>query len=297
MVHKNDYALQKLLQLIDDKRNDIYIHVDKKSDISSFINLKSLLFYSEIQFTDRVSVEWGTYSQVEAELCLFKAASVHNYQCYHLISGADLPLKSQKEIQNFFDKNKDKEFIRFENSKFTYSERVNYYYVFQKNLRTQTMEKFFNKIFVSLQKLLHIKRNKNIVFQKGTNWVSITDDLIKFILSKEEWIQKTFNHTFCSDEIFIQTIVQNSTYFKNRLYRKSYDNNMNSIQRLIDWDRGTPYVFRENDLSELINSSHLFARKFDPIIDKNVIDLLADSIKKTCTIEGDLINSGKKDLI
>ena len=31
MAHNNPYILKKLLNLIDDKRNDIYLHIDKKS--------------------------------------------------------------------------------------------------------------------------------------------------------------------------------------------------------------------------------------------------------------------------
>lgn len=280
MAHKNDYTLQKLLSLLDDERNDIYIHIDKKSELSSFYKLKSLIKHSEIIFTDRVDVEWGAYSQIKAELKLFKAASIKNYRFYHLISGADLPIKSQQEIHEFFEQNLDKEFIRFESDKFLYNDRINFYYFFQKNLRNKTIEKFLNKVFIYLQKRLNLKRNLGISFQKGTNWVSITDELVKFILTKEEWIEKTFSHTFCSDEIFIQTIVENTEYFKNRLYRKKYDNKMESIQRLIDWDRGNPYVFREADLPEILNSSALFARKFDPNIDKKIIDLLTNSIKK-----------------
>lgn len=280
MAHKNDYTLQKLLSLLDDERNDIYIHIDKKSELSSFYKLKSLIKHSEIIFTDRVDVEWGAYSQIKAELKLFKAASIKNYRFYHLISGADLPIKSQQEIHEFFEQNLDKEFIRFESDKFLYNDRINFYYFFQKNLRNKTIEKFLNKVFIYLQKRLNLKRNLGISFQKGTQWVSITDELVKFILTKEEWIEKTFSHTFCSDEIFIQTIVENTEYFKNRLYRKKYDNKMESIQRLIDWDRGNPYVFREADLPEILNSSALFARKFDPNIDKKIIDLLTNSIKK-----------------
>lgn len=280
MAHKNDYTLQKLLSLLDDERNDIYIHIDKKSELSSFYKLKSLIKHSKIIFTDRVDVEWGAYSQIKAELKLFKAASIKNYRFYHLISGADLPIKSQQEIHEFFEQNLDKEFIRFESDKFLYNDRINFYYFFQKNLRNKTIEKFLNKVFIYLQKRLNLKRNLGISFQKGTNWVSITDELVKFILTKEEWIEKTFSHTFCSDEIFIQTIVENTEYFKNRLYRKKYDNKMESIQRLIDWDRGNPYVFREADLPEILNSSALFARKFDPNIDKKIIDLLTNSIKK-----------------
>ena len=33
--------------------------------------------------------------------------------------------------------------------------------------------------------------------------------------------------------------------------------------RYIDWDRGKPYTFTEEDFDEVINSECMFARKFD----------------------------------
>ena len=51
---------------------------------------------------------WG----VNAELLLLKkAVSVGSYQHYHLLSGADLPIKTQEQIVSFFEANKDKENI------------------------------------------------------------------------------------------------------------------------------------------------------------------------------------------
>ena len=43
---------------------------------------------------------------------LLKAAIKGNYDYYHLISGMDLPIKTQKEIHEFFENNKGKEFIQ-----------------------------------------------------------------------------------------------------------------------------------------------------------------------------------------
>ena len=47
--------------------------------------------------------------------------------------------------------------------------------------------------------------------------------------------------------------------------------------RHIDWERGSnnnPYVFRESDYKELMNSTALFARKFDLNIDKKIVEKL-----------------------
>lgn len=53
--------------------------------------------------------------------------------------------------------------------------------------------------------------------------------------------------------------------------------------RLIDWERGEPYTFREEDFDLLINPSNknLFARKFDMRVDKAIIDKLYNYLMVT----------------
>lgn len=48
--------------------------------------------------------------------------------------------------------------------------------------------------------------------------------------------------------------------------------------RLIDWKRGNPYVWRENDYEELMQAPHLFARKFDETVDAAVIEKVFNTI-------------------
>ena len=38
---------------------------------------------------------------------------------------------------------------------------------------------------------------------------------------------------------------------------------MNAGLRAIDWERGNPYVWKMEDLQYLLETEHLFARKFD----------------------------------
>ena len=51
-------------------------------------------------------------------------------------------------------------------------------------------------------------------------------------------------------------------------FNGKYENNL----RYIDWERGAPYVFRSDDFEDLINSSCLFARKFDSTVDREIIE-------------------------
>lgn len=94
IIAHNEYEiLKKLIKVLDDERNDIYIHIDKKS--KSFKKLKTELVscYSNIFFTKRINVTWGGDSQIKCELLLLEEAFKIGYEYYHLISGVDFPNK------------------------------------------------------------------------------------------------------------------------------------------------------------------------------------------------------------
>lgn len=54
----------------------------------------------------------------------------------------------------------------------------------------------------------------------------------------------------------------------------------NGAQRYIDWNRGSPYVFRQVDFNALKSSEYLFARKFMEKKDKKIIDSLYSYLKE-----------------
>lgn len=62
--------------------------------------------------------------------------------------------------------------------------------------------------------------------------------------------------------------------YKNNLYIAGFENDYKACMRYIDWKRGTPYVFRSEDLDEILHVDKMFARKFDEKIDKSIIEEL-----------------------
>ena len=53
-----------------------------------------------------MDVRWGDISVVDAEFALFDEAYRRGeYSYYHLLSGVDMPLKTQNYIHRFFEKN------------------------------------------------------------------------------------------------------------------------------------------------------------------------------------------------
>lgn len=114
MTHGDFLLLKKIIELLDDNRNDIFIHFDAKLGIVDEEEFKKVVKKSNLYFIkNRIDVKWGGASQVSAELELFKSAIENEYKYYHLLSGSDLPIKSQNYIHEFFEKNFGKEFVAF----------------------------------------------------------------------------------------------------------------------------------------------------------------------------------------
>ena len=103
IAHTQFGQLKKLLRMLDDGRNDIYVHIDSKAKDFCREDFDGIMSQAGLFFTERTSVIWGAYSQIHSELVLLRAAAPGHYGYYHLLSGADLPIKSQDEIHAFFD--------------------------------------------------------------------------------------------------------------------------------------------------------------------------------------------------
>lgn len=225
IAHDNWKILEKLLILLDDKRNDIYLHIDRKSNL---INFSNNVHNANLFVFHEIDVRWGDISLIQVEFFLFKTAYCKgNYSYYHLISGSDLPLKTQDEIHAFFDAHYPTEFIGF-SLEMTCDDRVNRAYIFPKYQRIKN--RYGNKLLGSLrsfcaflQKILnynHYKLKDKLMI--GPEWVSITEQSVSLILSKEKVIMKQYRFASCGDEVYKQTIIGNSFLF-NYVYDKNDD--------------------------------------------------------------------------
>ena len=278
MAHTQPELLRKLLKMLDNERNDIYLHIDSKAKDYPLDEIAAVLQKSKCIFTERTDVKWGSYSQIHCEMILLKEAVKTEHDYYHLLSGMDLPIKSQEQIFAFFEKYNGLEFVDEDGA--TISEaalsRVKYTHKFYG--KAGSVKDILGALSVKGQKLLGVDKTQkygNIIFQKGRNWFSITHGLAKLVVEKEDWIQEVFGQSVCGDELFLQTVARNSEYAE----KICNPNTMPEVPdtRYIDWKRGSnnnPYVFREDDFEELKNALGLFARKFDLNVDKKIVEKL-----------------------
>lgn len=286
MAHADMEQLQKLIYLLDDPRNDIFLHVDKKC--TSFHPDRFHTEHAGLYVVERMRVYWGHLSQIKLEYHLFEVARKHGkYSYYHLLSGADLPIKSQDTIHDFCSQHQGKDFIAFWLSE---SACADTYYKVSRYHLGMRYDKLFSQRTLSIisAKLRFIigdvvtailgKREMDCTYVKGANWLSITEETLDFILQAKSKVLKRYRYTRCPDEIFVQTLVYNDPYFRSKVYDMEGEH---GDLRLLIWPPATPspQILRKENLPMLLESSAFFARKFSTAVDPEVSDELIRRLK------------------
>ncbi len=262
LAHHEFALLQTLIGCLDDARNDIYVHVDKKVKTLPELHAEKARL---VLLRNRVDVRWGDYTVVEAEFALFSAAKKNGpYAYYHLLSGVDLPIKSQDYIHRFFEAHKGKEFIGYTLTGMTPEtvRKVQRWHLFPGDFKNRSqVRRVLRSGWIRVQETVGYRRNRQVDFKKGSQWVSVTEAMVRCFLEHEMWARKVFTHTFCSDEMVFQTLCWDSP-LRFALYNTQDDGT--GCMRLIGWrDNGELVDWSAADYDRLAASPALFARKFN----------------------------------
>ena len=266
LAHNEPELLSLLVERLDDVRNDIYIHFDRKLSILPDIKTQHAGLYI---LKDRVDVRWADVSMLEAEYKLFHAVvdSGSQYSHHHLISGVDLPLKNQDYIHSFFAQHQGKEFVGLHQRPMnSHADRaLHYWHPFTRSFRGSgcvfAIKRILRYLVVQTQILLGIRRNTMIPFHKGGQWVSITRELIDYLLEQEDRAFTIFSRTFGADEYFVPTLIWD-TPFMERLFDATDESR--GAMRYIGWRADGQLIdFTSQDLPALQQTEYLFARKFN----------------------------------
>lgn len=264
LVHTNPCQIRNLLKCLDNQYNDIYVHIDGNSAIMPS-DLEGVCSKSPVTFVPSVSVRWGGVSILRAELNLLSVATQIPHLYYHLISGQDMPIKSQNFIHKFFEEHTGLEFVESNVPTAHTLRRVIYPTLFPEG-SGRFYTNLLNHIGKFVCKVLGMKINTQVQFYQGSQWFSITHNFATFIVEHHQWMEQVFTRTTLCDEFLIPTLLQMSPYHSNRV-----DDNL----RLIEMGRGKsmrhPWTYLVTDREMLMQSSKLWARKFDETVDNEII--------------------------
>lgn len=270
------YTIAKLSK---SKRNIIILLLDKKASDSVYSEIKEFTRdFKNVIFAPRISVDWARFTLTLAPLSLMKIACNYEFKYFSLISGDDIPIMSNDEMNKFLDisyKNQS-EFIGYTPDVHKKRSLVNPYWRLQIDFPNLffTREKGYlvklKKVCVYLYLFVFKRKNLDQIppLYKGCNWFTISNHAISYIFSylqNNSRYAETFENSYCSDEMFFQTILFNSE-FKKHIFgidKKIPDCEM--ALRNIDWETGPEYpkIFKEEDFYRLKKSNLLFARKIE----------------------------------
>jgi len=207
LAHDNFKQLQRLLGMLDDSRNDIFVHIDGKvRQLPALKTAKANLYFLD----NRVDVRWGTYSQIQAHFELYRESHrMGPYDFYHLIAGTTLPLKSQDFLHAFFDGFRGASLFRIwpeDAGEIDFKLRRIHFWTrnFQsgnKGARWLTQHFWTANMFV--QKKLGVRINRTETFCKSDCWASLSESAVCYLLMHEKDIQKKYRHTFAGDEFYL----------------------------------------------------------------------------------------------
>ena len=286
LAHKNPKQLHRLIQVLDDGQSVFFVHIDKRKDINDFSKVWN--YGPQVMMIERENTSWGGFGLVEATLNALRAVveSGINFGMVSLLSGEDYPIKSNVDIDRYFESSPYSLFIDYAQlpdfGKWTKGGglyRINKFF-FGLSIPERLASRTINLIGLFIPPL---KRQYTIGLKPywGSQWWSIDMYSVKFIL---EYVQinpaySMFHRfTFAPDEVFFQTILLNAEdeHIKGKL--------KNDAKRFMVWEQdghAHPKVFRTDDLHNIIESDALFARKFDTEIDEEILDLIDRECLKT----------------
>ena len=202
LAHKNFGQLRKLVELLDDPRNDIFIHVDGRADFDP-AGWDKVCGYSALKFLEhRYMVHWGGVSIMRSELALLKEAASHgHYAYYHLLSGMDLPIKDQDTVHAFFERNSGSEFLNLWRMRKNNYWRFNYWAPFPEGGGVPMLN-FLNNVCKAMQKELAASAS---IPEEMAAYQGRLGESAKTLLA---YLNRLEEVNFLSDKLFVYTMLR-----------------------------------------------------------------------------------------
>lgn len=274
IAHNEFEILKYLIDALDDPRNDIFIHIDKKVKALPELTAKFSNIYI---LEERFDVRWGHSSLVKLELYLLhKAFKRYKYTYCHIISGVHMPLFSQDYLHDFFNRKPYHDYLMMmpTNEQEIGLKMKRYHFFIKCFLHRipllKQLDQYCWLAMIRMQRLLKITRNRGISFVKASQWVSLSSDSVTYLLENKKKILRRYQYTFCADEFFIASELsqqENNMLFDCRNLLKC------------DFVGISPREYAVNDFKEIMESGCFFARKFSAK-DLAVVNMILENFKK-----------------
>lgn len=292
-AHKNPEQLARLVERLNGEGTTFFVHIDKGTDAETYGRMvDGLRHLPNVHFMKkRFKCHYMTlYSAVQAAIQgmteIFQQDVAFDYLLY--VTGQDYPLKTNSEIKAILENASGQSYLThlplpFEGWHPTGGR------IIQNASRYESWHLHLFNRYVQfplkrgpLRRVVNLFVPRKRIFPRGFKpyggwayWCLAR----RHVEYAHEFVQanpgfmRFFRFAKSADEIFFQTMLLNSP-FKDQL--------INDDLRYVDWSTQDchPKLLGKDDIGKLLESSRLFARKFDATVDAAVLDLIDEKLLK-----------------
>ncbi len=264
MVHKHAAAIERFLEVLQDGDNYVAIHVDKKSGKAFRAEVEQIAAnYPQTRLIPSRTCVWCGWSlaQVALDGMQFFLEWADDWDFFFNLSGQDFALKTQEEMRDYLSPLRGSNFLMCRPlTEWPRGMRLIKYYNLEIPLKA---------IYRPVPTFIPRRFLKGVVPYNGSAWITLSREFCTYLATSPEVdrFKRFYRFALIPEEMFFQTVLMNS-----RFQPTLVEDNL----RFIPWFLGKshPRVLTTKDLDQMLASGKLFAHKFDPAVDAEVIDRL-----------------------
>lgn len=306
LAHRYPEQLLRLIESRNTENTVFFIHINKMTDAQTYDQfVKAFSHLPNVRFIKRNVIYMFDFGHTQASLQGIKEIIESKVDFDYLVlgTGQDYSIKSNRDIENFFQENPGKIYLDYmDNTVITdglwptrSADNINYWHVRLGKLRflffgslnltshnrycnaNKTWYKILEFFWSKLMPLFPFKRKfpEGFTPYRGSAYWCFPKDCVEYIydfVKKNTSFVNYFRYVDGPDEMFFQTLLLNSP-LKERI--------VNDNLFFIDFENPNPTrprVFEKCDFERLANSPKLFARKFDATRDAEILELIDQKI-------------------
>ncbi len=266
-AYKNPEHLGRLIRRLHTGTETTFtVHVDLKTNDDVYDAMRAAVGDLDVVFLQRHACHWGGFGHVRASLKGIRAVLESGRDPDHLIliSGQDYPIKSNTYIREFLERGDGRSFfLHFPLPTENWTNGGLY--------RIRRWHWRYRGFHLSLP----LRRTLPVGLAPwggSAYWImsrSALHTVVRF-LDENPSYDRFFQHVDIPDELFFQTILLNSAEAERCVdFRLHYT----------EWSRTpAPAILTSDDYPHLVESSCLFARKFDAAVDDRILGLIDEHL-------------------
>jgi hypothetical protein len=284
------------------------VHIDKRTNNKNYQQIvHDIGHIPNVFFLKRYKCYWGDFSLVAATIEGFKEIFIRkiSFDWIIFLSGQDYPIKSNDKIEEFLCNNRGKSFVNYfplpqpehitpkwPNGGFN---RINYWHfcIFNQRfvfpgkrglnvyyssfVKRNIKNRVVSLLWLALVFWFPIKRKfpKDFKPFAGSQFWGLSKECAEYVynfICQNPAFVNFFKYIDIPDEMFFQTIILNSAF---------KDSVINDSLRYMDWENPNPIlpaILEKTDFETLLQSSKLFARKFDMYRDSEILNMIDENV-------------------